>query len=128
MEYLPGFGPQEPQAVYIDDLIECEGPLLSIYRHKDRWYFVQWVDLVNSQNFWLVYEVTTDHIGQYINGILSLLDVMKAAKMFYVTAKVFATTVESQRLFRHLNPDWIPQKHSLYDPRFSHRIDDWSTE
>ena len=63
--------------VKISDLLEFEGPILSHFTDSaGKNYLFYWVDYDAEVNRWLVWEVTTKQIAQYLKGFVSLKNLL----------------------------------------------------
>ena len=59
--------------VKISDLLEFEGPILSHFTDRaGKNYLFYWVDYDTEVNRWLVWEVTTKQMAEYLKGLVSL--------------------------------------------------------
>jgi hypothetical protein len=59
------------------NLVEQDGPLLALYYNdKGDDYLFYWVDSDDNANRWMILRVTTDTLYKYINGEITLLQVL----------------------------------------------------
>ena len=64
--------------VKISDLLEFEGPILSHFTDSaGKNYLFYWVDYDAEVNRWLVWEVSTKQMAEYLKGLVSLKNLLE---------------------------------------------------
>lgn len=110
-------------AKHVKDLMWFEGPLLSHYKFDGKDYLVKWVDVTDVAHIWLVYEVTPEHLADYLNQRITLATVEAMAPSFYrlvgpinqVSSTLLASLSYEELQIYH--DQWMaPEEVSIYDP------------
>ena len=115
---------------FICDLIDIEGPLLSLYRDQKRNWFYLWCDTNNiDRERWLVFEITRPTFASYLDGSTSLLDCLSISKTIYCLEKHSSSGIANDstskviRSIHRVTFDSIQQYHpsneSYFDPKFA---------
>lgn len=71
----------------IGDLINMDGPLLSLFRDKrnNTLYFFDWTDNDELYNRWLVYKIDANTLSLYINKKIGYKEMFNTVRRYYVT-------------------------------------------
>lgn len=71
----------------IGDLINFEGPLLSLFKDNktDKIYLFDWIDDDELFNRWLIYNVDLDVMSRFIKKEISYNQMFDSVTVFYVT-------------------------------------------
>lgn len=112
-------GRRVPDYFWNADLIDFDGPLLSLYKSEDgQDVLFSWLDCDAKHHLWCVIPVGRDHLWKYLTQMIPLLDVFKAASKLLL----FKTTAKSRRTgyvachWKSLPSDYLPSEDSyLFD-------------
>jgi hypothetical protein len=115
---------------FICDLIDIEGPLLSLYRDQKRNWFYLWCDTNNiDRERWLVFEINRPTFASYLDKTSSLLDCLKTSKTIYCLEKHFNQSVEpdiNPKITRSMHrvefdsiKNYHPSQESYFDSKFA---------
>ncbi len=115
---------------FICDLIDIEGPLLSLYRDQKRNWFYLWCDTNNiDRERWLVFEITRPIFASYLDRSCSLLDCLTSSKTIYCLEKhttLPSTPDTTSKVVRSIHrvifnaiKQYHPSNESYFDPKFA---------
>ena len=105
--------------VKISDLLEYEGPILSHFTDSaGKNYLFYWVDYDAEVNRWLVWEVTTKQIAEYLKGLVSLKNLLEKNNK----TALFIVDIDAQCHYKnvvtlelnHIPTLYIPEDTSFY--------------
>ena len=105
--------------VKISDLLEFEGPILSHFTDSaGKNYLFYWVDYDVEVNRWLVWEVTTKQIAEYLKGLVSLKNLLEknnktALFIVDIDAECHYKNVVTLEL-NHIPTPYVPEDTSFY--------------
>ncbi|MCD4795455.1 MAG: hypothetical protein K8R54_19650 [Bacteroidales bacterium] len=111
----------------VADLIEFEGPILSLFKDEKQNYFLfYWVDQDNILNRWLIWKIDIPQLKHYINGIISLYEVINSPTKDYI----FQVDIDGELNYRNIkfidikdiSEDYLPEIESFYDTDFLPQI------
>lgn len=106
------------------DLIEQDGPLLSLYYNdKGDYYLFYWLDCDENTNRWMILRVDTKTLYEYLNQEKTLLDVIKNPSDNFV----WITDIDNngKQIYTQALPstsvpdDYLPDKDSMFE--FDHQ-------
>lgn len=115
---------------YICDLINIEGPLLSLFRdHRNNWLYL-WCDTDgNSTERWAIFNVSRSVLAEYLQKNISLRDSLCEAKELYcleVNSSVLDGRTKKTRKLISLEPialkEYWPATDSFFDEEYSEDI------
>src|SRR5690348_4423157 len=70
MDYIPRYEYPEVELKdrleRVGDLVNFEGPLLSLFKYKDNLYLFDWVDSGQKYNRWFIYQVSAYLLEQFL--------------------------------------------------------------
>ena len=114
--------------VKISDLIFFDGPLLSHYVHKSGTnYLSYWVDCDDESERWLVFNSGLTYLQRYVNGDVSLLDLLKGIEngLIYVVDVNTEGVIIDNKLVQiyDLPESYFPEEDSFFDQSFQKDAD-----
>lgn len=114
--------------VKISDLIFFDGPLLSHYVHKSGTnYLSYWVDCDDESERWLVFNIGLTYLQRYVNGDVSLLDLLKGIEngLIYVVDVNTEGVIIDNKLVQiyDLPESYFPEEDSFFDQSFQKDAD-----
>ena len=127
MEEIKGYKldkfPQE-NLTKMRDLVYFDGPLLSYFKSRsgDN-YLYYWCDVDENYNRWLIFRVSDQSLNRYLNGELSLLDLMKNPSDGFFYSVDIDNDLEYHNILRVLPKDlpasYLPEQDSYFDASLS---------
>jgi hypothetical protein len=114
---IPVFELPYKEIYKVHDLMEYNGPILSHYKDpSDKDYLFYWVDYDTNYNRWLVWNISSSSLYEYINGEVSLYEVFLESPLFFSIDIDNNTKYNEIKLltFNDLPKSYIPEKDSLY--------------
>lgn len=114
--------------VKMSDLIFFDGPLLSHYVHKSGTnYLSYWVDCDDENERWLVFNVGLTYLQRYVNGEISLLNLLKGIDNGLINVVDVNTDgdIINNKLVEisDLPESYLPDEDSLFDQTFQKDAD-----
>lgn len=114
--------------VKMSDLIFFDGPLLSHYVHKSGTnYLSYWVDCDDEYERWLVFNVGLTYLQRYVNGEISLLNLLKGIEnglINVVDVNTDGDIINNQLVeISNLPESYFPDEDSLFDQTFQKDAD-----
>lgn len=114
--------------VKMSDLIFFDGPLLSHYVHKSGTnYLSYWVDCDDENERWLVFNVGLTYLQRYVNGEISLLNLLKGIENGLINVVDVNTDgdIINNKLVEisDLPESYFPDEDSLFDQTFQKDAD-----
>ncbi|MGM9697393.1 MAG: DUF6575 domain-containing protein [Prevotella sp.] len=114
--------------VKMSDLIFFDGPLLSHYVHKSGTnYLSYWVDCDDENERWLVFNVGLTYLQRYVNGEISLLNLLKGIDNGLINVVDVNTDgdIINNKLVEisDLPESYFPDEDSLFDQTFQKDAD-----
>jgi len=115
---------------YICDLINIEGPLLSLFRdHRNNWLYL-WCDTNgNDTERWAVFHVSRDLLAKYLQKELTLREALRGSKALYCLDVMVAVLDGKNSKTRRLVSvsadalqDYWPSADSYFDEAYSEDI------
>lgn len=102
------------------DLIEYEGPLLSLYHVENRRLFIEmWVEKKGVSHRWLLFRTTDEQLRGYFGRRVSLREMLAESRLVLT----FLRGVKGRRQVRHVSfqeiAEYLPDEESFFEPRFA---------
>ncbi len=90
---------QQSSYIRIADVMNYEGPLLTLFLNSkdDQLYLLDWFDVGDTYNRWLIYRTTPICIDKYISKKISTLDL-------FMRGEATCTSVDVDTEYRWTNP------------------------
>lgn len=76
----------------VTDVVAFDGPILTLYKNKlgGALYLLDWVDVDENGNYWLIYRVSKERLEAFVNGTMSHLDLFKDDEDFCYIVQIDA--------------------------------------
>jgi hypothetical protein len=103
----------------LGDLLYYEGPILSWFKDDlQHNYLFYWIDYNQSSNRWLIWKVSDENIYYYLNGHVSLRDLILVEDKDFVFIVDIDDNLSFTKAFplaiRHVRPELLPAEKSYY--------------
>jgi len=111
------------------DLIYYDGPLLSWFKdsNNQNWFYV-WRDCDETSNRWFIFYVSDTQADDYINGKLSLLQLLKHTTQGFVVSVDIEVDNNGNLVYKNIKrvlcadipEQYLPEVDSFYDKELMH--------
>src|SRR4051812_45728469 len=102
------------------DLIEYEGPLLSLYHVENRRLFLEmWADKSGSANRWLLIRTTESNLRSYLGQRTSLKQLLENSPLILTYPRARGGRRKIRRVTVEDVAEYVPDENSLFEPRFA---------
>lgn len=107
----------------IADLLYFDGPFVSLFEDKKEklYYIYWWCDVCQKCNRWLIFTINHRQIKDYIDGNLSMREIVLETESFFLCD--INNDVEYENVYfithSHLPASYVPGKKSFFDIELS---------